>query len=113
MTRVELTEKEIEVLNVYVNDCFVDDYGWDSESASMWSNGIGEDVSFDATQVSGVISSLCKKGILFQNGTTGRDATISLTSEGIELVATRDDIKTPYERDEYEHNSVYGKNTNK
>ena len=92
----KFTEKEIAVLNVYVNDCFVADYGWDDPCSGMWSQGIGDDVDFPATEVSGVISSLVKKGILCSNGATGRDATICLTEKGIKAVRNCDEIDTPY-----------------
>jgi len=95
-TKIFLTEKEIEVLNVYVNDCFVADYGWDDESASMWTQDIGSDVSFGKSGVSGVIASLVSKEIVWSNGSTGRDATMSLTPYGMNVVSNCDEIVTPY-----------------
>lgn len=59
----DLTEMERWVLIEFMLDCFVSDHGWGSRNASTWTGCLGV-AGMTGKQVSGVISSLSKKGLM-------------------------------------------------
>ena len=80
----ELKEPEITPLehDVIMNGIAKSDFFGDSTNASVWSEVIIDTCEQTTiSQISGVVSSLSKKGLLVQSG-SGKDASVKLTAEG-------------------------------
>lgn len=74
-----LTPLEVDVI---LNGFGKNDFFGDCTNGAVWSNSIIDNCEQTTiSQVSGVISSLIKKGMITQNG-SGKDASAKLTAEG-------------------------------
>ena len=80
----ELNEPVITPLeaDVILNGIAKSDFFGDSTNATVWSEVIIDNCEQTTiSQLSGVVSSLSKKGLLVQSG-SGKDASVKLTAEG-------------------------------
>ena len=67
---MNITKLEKQWLIAYMQNDIVSDYGWEDKDACGWTVSISDDSNIVSVSVSGVISSLVKKGlIIVQNHT--------------------------------------------
>jgi len=88
----KLTENEWKLINAYQHNDYVSGDGWDNPYSAAWVEDFafscGEWGKFDVLKgksLSGIISSLCKKGIMQTNGES-----FYLTEKGIEFLKARE-----------------------
>jgi len=77
---MKLTALEKEVIEAYVDDDFVRDFGYEHPNSSTWVKSFHQNLNMSREKLSGVISSLVKKGLVYTNGES-----FSLTSKGIKM----------------------------
>ena len=68
---IKITEYEKSLIQVYIVDDIVNDYGWEHPEACGWVESICGSFSEkhgNSISVRGVMSSLVKKGIMYSNG---------------------------------------------
>ena len=82
---VSFTPLERKVLDAWMNDENVSDYGWESKSAAAWVKGFHKVCDMEGKVFSAVVSSLCKKGIMWTNGES-----FGLTDLGRKSITTND-----------------------
>lgn len=81
---MEFTDKELRILQEYIDDDIVNDYGWRDELSATWSDGFGRNIKdIPQSSISGICASLTKKEIFSNNGES-----FCLTSKGREEVAS-------------------------
>jgi len=79
-----ITGLEKQWLLAYMQNDIVNDYGWKDKDSCGWTVSISEDSDIVPRSVSGIISSLVKKGlIIVQNHT--EDSECKLTDKGIDI----------------------------
>jgi hypothetical protein len=86
-----LTEKEEQVLNAILSSNYQSEEGIGVVNNPIWSFSIEEKCSLKGKEISGVCSSLSKKGYV-TNGYSDGDDTISITLDGWNVL-NRLDIK--------------------
>lgn len=82
---MNITTNELAVLNALSNNHFGDG----EPCVWIWSNCINQSSKpsgLEGKSLSGVVSSLCSKGLAEVDGNTGRDACIRLTPAGVAAI---------------------------